>query len=182
MTVRCDTSAGARERVVRRYSVDAPEEPGQYRLEVGAPSGQARCRWLGTSQAACPIGTVAVTPATVGEAVFDGQIVLVTSSLTRAAWLCRRAAARVALTWRGVQALGRTTPCLYRPSAPTASSMDRSDSWPVQGTRPTSGWIAGEEVLDAYAFYITPERPSGEYRVIVGWYLLAGDMTRLPVA
>ncbi len=179
VTVRCDTSAGARERVVRRYSVDAPEEPGQYRLEVGAPSGQARCRWLGTSQAACPIGTVAVTPATAGEAVFDGQIVLVTSSFD-ASGVAAGGPLHVALTWRGVQALGSDYTVFVQAIGPDGKLYGQVDSWPVQGTRPTSGWIAGEEVLDAHVFYITPERPSGEYRVIVGWYLLA-DMTRLPV-
>jgi hypothetical protein len=50
----------------------------------------------------------------------------------------------------------------------------------VQGARPTSGWRAGEDIDDPYRFYIAPNGPAGDYRVIVGWYLLA-DMSRLPV-
>ncbi len=179
LTVGCDGSAGARERVVRRYSVEVPEEPGQYRLEVGKPFGQARCRWLGRTQASCPIGTITVTPATAGEAVFDGRIVLVTSSYD-ASGVASGGPLHVVLAWRGVQALNLDYTVFVQAVGPDGKLYGQVDSWPVQGTRPTSGWGAGEEVLDAHAFYIAPERPSGEYRVIVGWYLLA-DMTRLPV-
>jgi hypothetical protein len=56
----------------------------------------------------------------------------------------------------------------------------QADSWPVQGTRPTSRWAVGEEIEDPYSFFVDTTGPAGAYRVIVGWYLLE-DMTRLTV-
>lgn len=54
------------------------------------------------------------------------------------------------------------------------------DSWPVQGTRPTSRWQPGETVADPYLIQLNQEMPPGTYRLLVGWYLLA-DGQRLPV-
>ncbi len=54
------------------------------------------------------------------------------------------------------------------------------DSWPVQGTYPTSQWQLGEEIDDPYALQLSAELPAGHYRLIVGMYLL-GDLRRLPL-
>jgi hypothetical protein len=54
------------------------------------------------------------------------------------------------------------------------------DTWPVQGSYPTSRWRAGEEVADRHAVALESAAPPGTYRVVVGWYLL-GTMERLPV-
>ncbi len=180
VSVSCREPAGAQQGTeARRYTVQIPEEPGRYRLEVGAPSGQARCRWLETTQAACSIGTVIVTPATAGEAVFDGRIVLVTSSFD-ASGVTAGGPLEVALVWRSVQALTADYTVFVQAIGPDGKLYGQVDSWPAHGVRPTSGWAVGEEVPDTYSFYMTSERPGGEYHVIVGWYLLA-DMTRLPV-
>jgi hypothetical protein len=54
------------------------------------------------------------------------------------------------------------------------------DSWPVQGTYPTSQWQVGEVVEDKYMVQLAAELPPGQYRLQVGWYLLA-TLQRLPV-
>ena len=52
------------------------------------------------------------------------------------------------------------------------------DMWPVQGSRPTSGWAADEELNDPYEVRLGGDAPPGDYQVVVGWYLLA-TMQRL---
>jgi hypothetical protein len=54
------------------------------------------------------------------------------------------------------------------------------DSWPVQGSHPTSQWRPGEEVADAYDVRLDPDAPPGQYSIQVGWYLLS-TMQRLQV-
>jgi hypothetical protein len=44
------------------------------------------------------------------------------------------------------------------------------DSIPGRGTVPTSGWVEGEVVVDAYQIPIAPGTPEGEYRIEVGLY------------
>ena len=54
------------------------------------------------------------------------------------------------------------------------------DSIPVGGTRPTTGWLEGEVIVDEYEIPVKPDAPSGEYVLEVGMYdALTGE--RLPV-
>jgi len=57
--------------------------------------------------------------------------------------------------------------------------VTQSDSWPLKGRFPTSRWLPGEKVLDAYELDLRGVGP-GRYRLFVGIYDLA-DMRRLPV-
>lgn len=44
------------------------------------------------------------------------------------------------------------------------------DTIPVNGTRPTTGWVAGEVLTDDISIFIGDNIASGEYRIAVGWY------------
>jgi hypothetical protein len=56
----------------------------------------------------------------------------------------------------------------------------QKDDWPVDGSYPTSQWAQGAIIEDPYEIGISPETPSGDYRLEVGMYLLeTGE--RLPV-
>jgi hypothetical protein len=44
------------------------------------------------------------------------------------------------------------------------------DSEPVEGSRPTSTWDPGEEVLDRHGILIPDGLAPGEYRLVVGMY------------
>jgi 4-amino-4-deoxy-L-arabinose transferase-like glycosyltransferase len=56
------------------------------------------------------------------------------------------------------------------------SQVDRP---PVDGSRPTSGWIYGEVLMDRYDLLLPPNTPAGQYRVVVGMYDLT-TLQRLP--
>jgi len=44
------------------------------------------------------------------------------------------------------------------------------DSVPVGGTRPTTGWVKGEIIVDEYELVIDPDAPDGDYILEVGMY------------
>ena len=58
--------------------------------------------------------------------------------------------------------------------APDGTLIAQSDSQPVGGTRPMTGWAAGEVVRDQYAIVVPAGAPIGEgYILRVGIYDLA---------
>jgi len=66
---------------------------------------------------------------------------------------------------------------LIDPSGKIEGQIDRV---PVDGTRPTDGWVAGEYLTDAYAVQIAPDAPLGKYQIEVGLYD-AKSGARVPV-
>lgn len=41
---------------------------------------------------------------------------------------------------------------------------------PVGGTRPTTGWVSGELIVDEYELVVGPGAPGGDYILEVGMY------------
>jgi hypothetical protein len=58
--------------------------------------------------------------------------------------------------------------------------VGQADSWPLQGTFPTSQWLMGEILWDPYLVRLSEDLQPGQYRLYVGWYLL-GTQRRLSV-
>jgi hypothetical protein len=46
----------------------------------------------------------------------------------------------------------------------------QKDSVPVGGTRPTTGWVKGEVIVDEYELAVAPDAPGGDYILEVGIY------------
>ncbi len=53
------------------------------------------------------------------------------------------------------------------------------DGYPADGRQPTSGWAAGEVIVDVYRIAIPVDAPPGRYRLLTGMYREA-DFSRLP--
>jgi len=52
----------------------------------------------------------------------------------------------------------------------------QKDNFPAGGTRPTSGWLVGEIVVDEYDIPVRGDAPSGEYTIEIGMYdLISGE-------
>lgn len=50
------------------------------------------------------------------------------------------------------------------------------DNFPAEGTRPTSGWLVGEIVVDEYDIPVRGDAPPGEYTIEIGMYdLISGE-------
>ena len=63
---------------------------------------------------------------------------------------------------------------------PDGRLYGQTDSWPVQGTFPTSQWQPRQRVVDSYQVALSPDAPPGAYRVGVVVYLLRTQQ-RLPI-
>jgi hypothetical protein len=46
----------------------------------------------------------------------------------------------------------------------------QKDSVPVAGTRPTTGWVKGEVIVDEYELVVKPDAPGGDYILEIGMY------------
>jgi hypothetical protein len=55
----------------------------------------------------------------------------------------------------------------------------QADSQPVNGSRPTTGWVEGEVVADPIELALPPDLPPGRYRLLAGLYD-ATTLARLP--
>ena len=63
---------------------------------------------------------------------------------------------------------------------PDGQLWGQQDNVPVQGTYPTTAWLPGEVVEDAYAIEVMADAPSAQYELEIGMYdPVTGD--RLPV-
>lgn len=60
------------------------------------------------------------------------------------------------------------------------NNLVEKDNPPVQGARPTSGWVPSEPIKDTYALTIPPDAAPGDYWIEVGIYD-PRNMQRLPV-
>lgn len=56
----------------------------------------------------------------------------------------------------------------------------QKDAQPVNGTRPTTGWVENEFITDSYELALKPDLPPGTYQIEIGWYD-ATDFSRLPL-
>jgi hypothetical protein len=162
-----------------RHIVAAPHTPGDYALRVGLVGRSARCGWLAPVIDGCPLATIGVSPGPEGLASFADLIVLLDADVGRAeAW--PGGTVPVTLRWRALRTMEEDYTAFVQLIGPDGRLYGQVDTWPVQGTRPTSGWAPGEDLSDSYEVQLAPDAPPGRYQVHVGWYLLA-TMQRLRV-
>ena len=79
----------------------------------------------------------------------------------------------VTLTWQGLVEMSEDYTVFVQVLDAADRIVGQVDAWPVQGTFPTSQWRPGETVIDPYLVQLSPDLEPGDYRVIVGFYLLA---------
>jgi hypothetical protein len=162
-----------------RHMIPAPASPGDYRLRVGVEGEAARCGWLAASTQDCDLAEVKVSPAQEGLADFSGLVRLVDARVGQSVARSGEVIP-VALQWRALRAMDQDYTVFVQLIGPDGRPHGQVDMWPVQGTHPTSQWTPGQELNDPYEVRLDPDAPPGDYRVEVGWYLLA-TMQRLQI-
>ena len=85
----------------------------------------------------------------------------------------------VSLVWQALTKMDRDYTGFIHLLDSEGKLWSQLDSQPLGGTHPTSEWTEGEIVIDKLALPLAPDLPSGNYRLVVGWYELA-SMERLP--
>jgi hypothetical protein len=161
--------------------LDGLAENGRFPLVVRPGKGKAICGWLQTGRDACTLGVVEISgaPLPAGAVNFADKIALMEITIpdTR---LQPGGVLPLTLTWQGLAPLAADYTVFVQVLDANDRIVGQVDAWPVQGTRPTSQWVPGQIITDPYAVQLAAELPPGEYRLIVGWYLLA-DLRRLPL-
>jgi hypothetical protein len=165
-----------------RHVVTAPPSSGEYTLVVGLVDEPARCSWLAPLTHNCPLATVSVVPAQKGLANFADQVLLLDAAVPTNGQASVRPGGMVpvALRWQALRPMDEDYTVFVHLVGPDGQLHGQVDMWPVQGSFPTSRWTPGAEITDPYEVRLAPAAPPGQYRVEVGWYLLA-TMQRLPV-
>jgi len=141
----------------------------------------AVCGWLARPTTGCVAAEVEVSGAALPEGAvnFGDKLALLDVGLPSEG-LTSGGQLPVTITWQGLAEMAED----YTVTVQVLDAADRIvgqvDSWPVQGTFPTSQWTPGETVSDPYIVQVSDDISPGDYRVIVGVYLLA-TLERLPV-
>jgi hypothetical protein len=162
-----------------RHTVSAPPETGSYRLHVGLLGGEARCGWLARPSRSCALGSVNVGASDEGLADFGDRVLLVSADVGRDA-AAPGQEIPVSLRWRGLRTMETDYTVFVHLVGPDGRLHGQADSWPVQGSYPTSQWQPGREVVDGYEVRLESHAPPGRYQVEVGLYDLE-TMDRLRV-
>jgi hypothetical protein len=167
--------------VITRHVLDLPSLRGPCEIELGLERGGDsvgwRPAWWPLEREWHSLGPVQAEPGNL--AAFGGRVVLVE------AWLDTPAtrpggSVQVSLLWRGLRPMVEDYTVFVQALGPDGQLYGQDDSWPVAGTFPTSQWSPDQVVEDTHRIGLRADAPPGQYRVIVGWYLLS-TMERLPV-
>jgi hypothetical protein len=180
--------------VVTRQPVAAPGPdwlPGQtqradYDLWI-APLGE-NGRSLPTTTCALTLAlndqsiTLQTLPVTAPERVFDwppaaaplgerlGDLVTLAAFALEETAVSPGQPLALTLYWQPEQ----TTPASYTAFVqllgPDGRPIAQEDRLPGNGRRPTTGWLPGEIIADAYTLLIPADAPPGDYRLITGLY------------
>jgi hypothetical protein len=154
---------------------------GLYELAARPSLGMALCGWLARPSADCILGEVEISGAALPEGAvnFDDQIALLEVEM-EADNLAPGGQLPVTITWQGLSEMSEDYTVFVQVLDAADRIVGQVDAWPVQGTFPTSQWRPGEVVRDPYVVQLSDDLPPGDYRVIIGLYLLATGQ-RLPV-
>jgi hypothetical protein len=140
-----------------------------------------RCGWLRPPGESCIVSTVRIEGEAVAQAVanFDNKILL-TGVDFEAGRLEPGQLVDVTLHWQALRTLDEDYTVFVHLLGPDGLLHGQVDSWPVQGTLPTSTWQPGQRIDDRYLVPLDADAPPGSYQLEIGVYLLSTN-TRLPV-
>ena len=145
---------------------------GAYTLVATHPDG-AQCGWMRPVTNFCVVGEVIVSgvPLPEGATNFEDKIALLEVDLPNST-LQPGGLLDLTLTWQALAPLGEDYTVFVQVLDANDKIVGQIDSWPVQGTFPTSSWMPGETIVDRYQVQLAGELAPGPYRVQVGFYLL----------
>jgi hypothetical protein len=154
---------------------------GTYELVISHPSGSNKCGWLSPLSSVCSLGTISVRvgylPA--GAVNFDDKIAML-SVKVNPFQLQPGGVLDVELQWQTLSPMLQDYTIFLQVLDKADNIVGQVDSWPLQGTYPTSSWEPGEIVDDAFRIQLDSELSPGPYKLHLGWYLLE-DLRRLPL-
>ena len=150
-------------------------------IAYAAGEASAVCGWLRRPTTGCVVAEIDISGAALPEGAtnFDDKLALLDVAL-EVDNLAPGGQLPVTITWQGLAEMSEDYTVFVQVLDAADRIVGQVDAWPVQGTRPTSSWRPGEVIIDPYVVQLSPDMRPGDYRVIVGLYLLATGQ-RLPV-
>jgi hypothetical protein len=175
------TKSGQNEPFIHSTVLTAPERPGLYDIVVSYPGQEARCGWLARETDGCAAGSIEIAglPLPAGAFNFDDTIALISVDIPEGE-LSPGGQLGVNLQWQGLTDIDQDFTIFVQILDRDDNIVGQADSWPLQGTFPTSHWQPGERVSDPYIIQLAPDLPPGRYRLHIGLYLLE-TLQRLPI-
>jgi hypothetical protein len=163
-------------------TLDPASEAGHHAL-VALPAGELRavCGWLARPTTGCVVAEINISGISLPEGAvnFDDQIALLDIALPDLVPV-PGGQFPIETTWQGLAPMSENYTVFVQVLDEQDRIVGQVDSWPVQGTFPTSQWQPGEIVRDPYIVQLSDDFQPGDFRVHVGLYLL-GTLQRLPV-
>ena len=165
---------------IDQTELDTDLANGRYTLIAHSEYG-AICGWLQPATTSCNLGQININgvplPATATN--YEDKIALLNVELTQNEL---QAGGQLPLTlhWQSLSTMDKNYTVFIQVLDDEDQIVGQVDAWPLQGTVPTSHWSLGETVTDPYTIQLKEGLQPGNYRLIIGWYLLA-DARRLSV-
>jgi len=177
-----DPSKQPKDRIIEtQTSLIAPASSGKHQARVGVAASQAECGWFASQSSRCdlPLITIEGQPLTESVINFKNQIALESLKIeTPSATI--GSTVIVTAQWRGLRQMKDDYTVFVHLIGPDGLLHGQVDTIAAQGTMQTSQWKLNQPIADRFEIRIPDDAPKGEYRVEVGWYLLA-TLDRLSV-
>jgi hypothetical protein len=154
---------------------------GRYYLISQDPDMESVCGWLAGNTSGCILGEVIVSGVALpdGAANYDDKIALLDVELPQRQ-LQPGGQLPLNLRWQSLSPMAEDYTLFVQVLDAQDRIVGQVDSWPLQGTFPTSQWDVGEIVEDSYLLQLDGDMPPGPYKLHIGWYLLS-TLQRLAV-
>ena len=168
-----EDSTGSSESFIHTERMLAPEEPDLYDVLVSYPGEKSRCGWLSPRASSCSVGQIEVSGVPLpGDAHnFEDQIALTAIDLPSKE-LIPGSLFSLNLQWLAMAEMAHDYTVFVQILDSQDHIVGQVDSWPLQGTYPTSQWRPGEIINDPYKVRLDPDLSSGSYEIHVGLYML----------
>jgi 4-amino-4-deoxy-L-arabinose transferase-like glycosyltransferase len=89
---------------------------------------------------------------------------------------------QIVLYWQAEQRMPRSLTAFVHLLDRDGRRVGQADRLPGNGGYPTSRWTPGDRVIERYRLDLAPCAGGEEVSILVGWYDLAADLTRMPRA
>ena len=165
---------------ITQTELETDRDNGRYHLIAHSENG-AICGWLQPATTSCNLGQIEISgvPLPANATNYDDKIALLTFDLPQTQ-LQAGGQLPLTLTWQSLSRMNKDYTIFIQILDTQDQIVGQIDAWPLQGTLPTSQWATGEIITDPYIIQLSGNLPSGNYRLLIGWYLLA-DASRLSV-
>lgn len=131
------------------------------------------CGWMRVTSTHCPVGDVVIdgVPLPPTATNFEDKIALLNIEVDETTFQSG-GQIEIIVQWQTLADMTEDYTVFLQILTENDQIVGQVDSWPVQGTRPTSQWRPGETIRDPYRVQLDENLAPGVYKVQVGFYLL----------